>query len=233
MSRLLNSIEEAKHSSGSAGVKRSSNEKLTIKRIKREEGNDNSGYEIVPYKVYTVKRLGSQADFYTSSNTPGSRRKIEELVAKIVEKEGPIHTRELSLRVIQHFDMGRVGPKITKILGEFISLLHKQGKIQLRGAFVYPLNFSSNLIRNRSDEMAPSNVDYIPPEEIRNAVMLVIRKETSINRQELIPKAARIFGFQHTGKKISNRIKNQVSKLLKEKRIVQSEYGLRHSQSEP
>ncbi len=56
--------------------------------------------------------------------------------------------------------------------------------------------------------------------------MLVLSKEISTPRAEIVPKVARVFGYQHTGKKIQEKIKKQITSLIKNKKISDSTFGL-------
>lgn len=231
MAKLLEAIEHAKGGRGAVFNNSPPKEQVRVEKVDPEGMNDNFGLEIGQYTLCPVKRLGSPEEFYEITKDYGYRGKIDDLVDRIVQIEGPIHIKELSLRVIQHFDMGRVGAKIDKIMKDIVLRLQSKGKMVFKESFVYKHNAPNNLIRTRTFNDAVTNIELVPPEEIQNAVLLVIRKEGSISRHELIPKTARVFGFFHTGKKIFRHIDSQVSCLLKEKTIVESEFGLRCSRS--
>ncbi len=92
-------------------------------------------------------------------------------------------------------------------------------------------NLVQNIVEAESPihikELCPvSNIDFVPRDEIHNAISLVLAKEISTSWIELIPKVARIFGYQHTGKRIQDRINKQITYLLRIKKIKKSTFGL-------
>ena len=231
MKRLLQAIEEAKNNPVNVPTNLES-PKVGIEKAEPENTNNNFGVEIVPYEKYPVTELlGPPADFYWqiesydySDGYHGDR--IENLIISIVKTESPIHIKELSLRVIQHFSMGRVGSRIEELMKSLVAHLDKNNRVVFKNDFVSDPNVSFNKIRTRDIPEAVTNIEFISPEEIQNAIILVVKKEISISRDELIPKTARVFGFHHTGKKIQEYIENQITQLLLKKKIVKSDFGL-------
>ena len=69
----------------------------------------------------------------------------------------------------------------------------------------------------------------MPRDEIVNAIMLVLANEISTPLDDLVPKVARIFKYQHTGRKIQDAIKQQVNRLKRNRKIIDSQLGLRLS----
>lgn len=220
MSKLLEEIENAK-----ANPINLSNEprkfELKVESIVPNNHNNILGIEIIPYKKYPVDLIGTPEMFY---KTPYYLK--SNLIENIVKVESPINFKELSLRVIQHFDMAKTGSKILLILESLVKQLHKDGKINYFHDFIYKSKEPYKNIRRRDTSDAVTNVEFIPKDEIQNAIMLVLSKEISVPREELIAKVARVFGFQHTGKKIQDHVSKQITFLLRRKIIFNSPYGL-------
>jgi len=144
----------------------------------------------------------------------------------IVAVESPIHMKELCLRVIQHYGMNKVGAKILLIIESVVGQLARSNKVFCNNNFVYNSNDPYLKIRTRENSCPVINIDFVSKDEIHNAISLVLVKEISTPRIDLVPKVARIFGYQHTGKKIQNRIKKQIAYLLRIKIIRESSFGL-------
>lgn len=220
MTKLLEEIENAK-----ANPINLSNEpekfELKVESIVPNNHNNILGIEIIPYKKYPVNLIGTpemlyKTPYYLKSN----------LIENIVKVESPIHFKELSLRVIQHFDMAKTGSKILLILEALVKQLHKDGNINYVHDFIYKSTKPYKKIRKRDNLDAVTNVEFISTDEIQNAIMLVLSKEISTTREELVPKVASVFGYQHTGKKIQEHIKKQITCLLREKKINITAFGL-------
>ncbi|MBL7087154.1 MAG: DUF3320 domain-containing protein [Candidatus Cloacimonetes bacterium] len=220
MSKLLDAIETAK----SSPLNLTTNTRkhtLEVEEVEHITSNNNLGIEIIPYEVYPVEVHSYPEYFYSE----GYGEK-QNLVQKIVTIESPIHIKELCLRVIQHYDMNKVGSKILLILESVVGQLAMSNKVFCKNDFVYNSNKPFLKIRTRENSCPVTNIDFVSRDEIDNAISLVLVKEISTPRTELVPKVARIFGYQHTGKKIQNRIKKEIAYLLRVKKIRESSFGL-------
>ena len=122
--------------------------------------------------------------------------------------------------------MNKVGSKILLIIESVVGQLARSNKVFCKNDFVYSSNEPYLKIRTRENSCPVTNIDFVSKDEIHNAISLVLVKEISTPRIELVPKVARIFGYQHTGKKIQNRIKKQIAYLLRVKKISESSFGL-------
>lgn len=222
MTKLLEAIEDAKTTSINVNCKPQKPE-IKVESVESVNHINNLGIEIIPYTKYSVSYEGYPEMFY---NEVESSYKVENLIEEIVKVESPIHIRELSLRVIQHFKMGKVGAKILRIMESLVKRLHNDGKINYFRDFIYTTKEPYKNIRRRDTSDAVTNVEFIPKDEVQNAIMLVLGKEISVPREELIAKVARVFGFQHTGKKIQDHVSKQITFLLRRKIIFNSPYGL-------
>ncbi|MFA5728351.1 MAG: DUF3320 domain-containing protein, partial [Candidatus Neomarinimicrobiota bacterium] len=220
MSRLLEAIENAKTNPINFG-----NESRTFEiEIEDIQSNVNSnifGVEIIPYERYSVKLIDSADMFY---KTPFYLK--SELIENIVKIEAPIHLKELSLRVIQHFNMSKIGSKILLIMESLVKQLNSNGRIYYCNDFIYSSKEPYKYIRKRDNSDAVSDIEFVSRDEIKNTILLVLSKELSVPRNEIIPKVAHLFGFQHTGKKIQDHIKKQITHLLRNKYITETDFGL-------
>ena len=220
MSKLLDAIETAK-SSPLIFTSNSREPILEVEEVKHFSTNNNLGIETIPYEVYPVEVHSFPHYFYSE----GYGEK-QNLVRKIVAVESPIHMKELCLRVIQHYGMNKVGAKILLIIESVVGQLARSNKVFCNNNFVYNSNDPYLKIRTRENSCPVINIDFVSKDEIHNAISLVLVKEISTPRIDLVPKVARIFGYQHTGKKIQNRIKKQIAYLLRIKIIRESSFGL-------
>jgi len=220
MLKLLNAIEVAKSSPINLTGK-SKEPVLEIEEVKEVSHSNNLGIEIIPYEAYLVNVRGFPEYFYSESNS-----EKQNLVQEIVSVESPIHIKELCLRVIQHYGMNKVGSKILLIIESVVGHLARSNKVFCKNGFIYSENKPYLKIRTRENSCPVTNIDFVSRDEIHNAISLVLVKEISTPRTELVPKVARIFGYQHTGKKIQNRIKEQIAYLLRVKIIRESSFGL-------
>jgi len=62
--------------------------------------------------------------------------------------------------------------------------------------------------------------EYIPPEEIENAMRLIAQYALGISVESLIVETARVFGFNHTGEKVRERFVEAYEELLRKRKLV-------------
>ncbi len=219
MTKLLEAIEDAKSSPLNL-TNRNQKPELVVEDVESANHN-NLGIEIIPYEIFPVVIKGPPEYFYLHSYGV-----TQKLVLNIVDVESPIHIKELCLRIIQHYRMNKVGSKIQLIIESVVKYLNKSGDIIYKNDFVYKTNKPYLKIRTREDFCPVSNIDFVSRDEIHNAISLVLSKEISTLQAELVPKVAHIFGYQHTGKKIQDRIKKQIAYLLRTNKITETSFGL-------
>jgi len=217
MSKLLGAIENAKSSPLNLS-NHSLKTELEVEEVEQSTNHNNLGIEIITYKIFPVVIKGPPEFFYLSFN--------QKLILDIVDVESPIHIKELCLRIIQHYWMNKVGSKILSRIEFMIKKLHKSGNIYYNNYFVYNSDKPYLKIRTRENPCSVTNIDLVSNDEINNAIILILSKEISIPRIELLPKVARIFGYQHTGKNIQDRVKKQITFLLRSKRISETSFDL-------
>jgi superfamily I DNA and/or RNA helicase/very-short-patch-repair endonuclease len=222
MTKLLNAIKKAKASPLKLSNRLKKTE-LKVKIVEKSINHNMIGIEIIPYPKYPITNMGEPNMFYYDVEYS---YKIITLIKKIITVESPIHLKELCLRIIQHYGMNKVGSKIQLIIESTVKHLNKSGEIVYNNNFLYKTNKPYLKIRTRENSCPVTNIDFVSRDEICNAISLTLSKEISTSRIELVPKVAHIFGYQHTGKKNQDRIKKQISYLLRSKKIRETSFGL-------
>lgn len=80
-------------------------------------------------------------------------------------------------------------------------------------------------IRDRSKaEKVNKKIEFIPPEEIMEVILLVLSNEYGISKDDLVNKVAKILGYNRTSEQIFSVISNVISKY--------KEYGSENSITE-
>ncbi len=140
-----------------------------------------SSFPLHPYLV---------AEFPVTPNKDPHALPLEdraEVLAKILDIEGPIHREECARRFAQLFAKTRMGKRIKEAVEEALARLVEKGEAVEEGAFLRPKGPPRTTIRDRSD--APPSIrrpEALPPSEIDLAVLATVRENIRIGAKELI-----------------------------------------------
>ena len=94
--------------------------------------------------------------------------------------------------------------------------------------FVYLKKQQIDFIRKRVETDMDDNILLISPEEIQNAIKIVLTKEFAIPKNELIVQIARILGYLHTGPRIQDYLSDLIDKITGKFIVLdENEYSLK------
>ncbi|HEX8693463.1 MAG TPA: DUF3320 domain-containing protein [Longimicrobium sp.] len=134
-------------------------------------------------------------------------RAIEDVVAA----EAPIHVEELVARVGAMWGLARVGNRVQGRIEYSLRSLEQAGRLQRRGEWVW--NAEGTLaVRTRAGTGIPA--ERIPPEEYREAVLMVLRATGPVPRKELTNRVRALLGFSRTGARLDEAIGAAIDALL-------------------
>ena len=218
--REMKKLKEAINSALTAGTPLQS-EKIDLTELDFDEVEiDDSlghGIKIKEYELYDPKsfynpsiNFGFQEDFYSLADLSYEDKTLPKLIFKIIEIESPIHIKQLALRTIEQFGMTRVGSKIMDIIEYEVEIMKN---VSVKNDFVYLNKQKIDFIRKRVDTDMDDNILLISPEEIHNAIKVVLTKEFAIPKNELIVQIARILGYLHTGPRIQDYLSDLIDKI--------------------
>ncbi|MEM3051598.1 MAG: DUF3320 domain-containing protein, partial [Candidatus Bathyarchaeia archaeon] len=232
--RLAAALDEARRSQRSTEVltrqikEQVDSSQLTadIQRV-QFSGLDKIG---VPYKVHDISAVLSAAepsqhglkaiagDFYSEANRRLQSRLLEELVSK----EGPIHFDLAVRRLASAWGLKRCGPNVVQAVREALNLLLLDGKVVVKGYFLWPPNMQDVPVRVPVADVPVTHraLEHIPTEEIEKAMLLIVRYALSISVDSLIFETAKVFGFTHIKEKSRTRLYEVYRRLLLEKKLV-------------
>ncbi|MDA0754105.1 MAG: DUF3320 domain-containing protein [Candidatus Marinimicrobia bacterium] len=202
--REMKKLKESIKSAQTLGAPLQS-EKIDLTELEFDEveidDTQGHGITIKDYDIYddTEYYYGFQDEFYYLAKNSYEDDTLPKLISKIIEQESPIHIRQLALRVIEQFGMTRVGSKIMDIIEYEVDIMKT---VTVKNDFVYLKKQQIDFIRKRVDTDMDDNILLISPEEIQNAIKIVLTKEFAIPKNELIVQIARILGYLHTGPRI-------------------------------
>ena len=168
----------------------------------------------------------------TYSETPASRRRPEDFyyyantivrddVLRVVTHEGPVHEDVILLRVARMYKLQRTGSTIEQTIRNAVSSLTRSGKMIRKGKFLWASGKVTVQVRRSTNGNGARPIQYVPPEEIEEAALLVLRMTRGASKDELVPEIARVLGYARTGDKVERAASEATKRLVKSGRVVE------------
>ncbi|UCH57955.1 MAG: DNA/RNA helicase, partial [Candidatus Bathyarchaeota archaeon] len=177
--------------------------------VKKVKVLDTPGEELPEVGPYRFVRLRPRHLF--SRYSPEHRERylrnyhseVRRLLPVLVRGEGPIHMELAFRRMNSAFRLSRA----TRAFKEaFTEEVEKAGKrsIEIRGDFLWPGSAFEVRVRVPVDGVDESfrPIEYIPPEEITRAMLLIAGHSLGLRKESLLSETAHLLGFKRRGSKI-------------------------------
>lgn len=133
--------------------------------------------------------------------------KIGNWIAKVVEKESPVHFEEMARRIAEAAGLSKIGSRARYTLEAATAYAVSSGLINKKEDFLWHPAMETAIIRNRSGLSSTSRkLIYIAPEEMSQAVQKVVRESVAIQPEVAAPLIARLFGFSRVTEEIKNEL---------------------------
>jgi hypothetical protein len=124
------------------------------------------------------------------------RGQLAELIANVVSVESPAHRTEAARRVLNSAGLQRFGSRIQQAFDEAIALGASRKFFVERKEFLWTLDMKEPPVRDRGKlPQASRKLEFVAPEEIRRAILLVARESHGIAPEEVAGATCRLFGF--------------------------------------
>lgn len=167
---------------------------VPIADLEREEpasiGNTSAA---TPYQMAQLPAAIRQQELHLY---PAGRLAV--WVADVVDAESPIHVDEVTRRLASAVGATQVGTRIRNSVAEAIRLAGKMGTVRPQDDFLWSPNMplSAVPLRDRSNLPAVSRkLNFVAPEEVAAAVLIVVRESFAVEREAVVLPAARMLGF--------------------------------------
>ncbi|RMD81692.1 MAG: hypothetical protein D6820_04765, partial [Lentisphaerae bacterium] len=177
----------------------------------------------VPYREWTPQRYFEQSQF--SEPVVESPRDLIPIIADIIDVEHPIAAELLQKRIQawKRFMQKRISfrnnhrlPLTDELVREAIDLAVREEIVIHRDGFYYFPN-KQILVRDRINHR--NYMDFIPPEEYDEAIVMTIRKHLPLPEQTLCREALCLFGWGRPPASRFEPCQNRIAVLLREKRL--------------
>jgi len=157
-------------------------------------------------------------EFHMIENRPEQAR----LLAKLVKEEGPIHFEYAVKRLADAWGLKRTGTRVVNTVKDVIRICQREGVIRVKGDFLWHPHQQDVTVRTSVSGIPDSlrKPEYIPPEEIENAMELIVGHAISLSVDSLITETVQVFGFHRTGHQIQKELLNIYKKMVEKGRLV-------------
>jgi len=138
---------------------------------------------------------------------------LADLVAKVVNVEGPVHFQEVVKRIRVAWGLKRSGNRINNLVAKAIFHAERQGRVRKRGDFIWSNSTDPVRVRRRN-RTEQAKIEFICDEEIAASIEMILRRQFATPPEELVVQASRVFGIKATHATVSTRIGEVMDKLL-------------------
>jgi very-short-patch-repair endonuclease/DNA polymerase III delta prime subunit len=220
--RLLAAIDNAKGKVTNVQVEDDADGEEEDYTMVREAG-DLTDSDVPLYTLATLPEEISKKELHQHP-----MEKIQEWLEKVVEVESPVHTDEVTRRIIEAAGVSRVGSRIREILKQAITFARNNGSILVKESFLWDAQMQQPLLRSRANLPAASRrLLFISPEEIRMAVVKVVQDAVAITAEAAIPLIAKTLGFPRLTEELKNDLSVVLQQCIEDKLIVKDDEWLK------
>jgi very-short-patch-repair endonuclease len=159
------------------------------------------------------------ADFL---DAPSAR--VVAAIVEVVNVESPVHVDDVASRVAGMWGAARVGSRIAAKLQEALAFAARSGLVATRGDFVWsPAGAAPGAavpVRSRAGMRVPA--ERIAPEEIEEAITLVLGSAGGLTRDELVAEVRQVLGV---GRAVAPAVDDALRELARRGRVGEGSVG--------
>ena len=148
------------------------------------------------------------------------------MVVEAVTAEGPVHIDEITDRIRNAWGLKRTGARISEVVANAAAVAVRLGRVEQSGSFL-SMPGAMPIPRDRSMVESPGlrKPEMLPPAELAEAAVLVVRRSFGASRDQVIQAIARGIGVKSTSAQMRDAIDQAVADALTAGRMT-DEAGL-------
>ncbi len=183
--------------------------------------------DVIPYYRRRRELLGNHEALVSAAVL-----RVVALIGQVVADEAPVHVDEV-LRVLTGLYRTRATKRPRAVFEEALELTLERGLALRRGDFLWRSANQAIPVRRRDGDCPVTRAELIAPEELGEAVKIVVGRAFGIKQDALVESTARLLGFSRLGKKIAIVIGAAVTNLIASGAIVTDDQGFLQLRSDP
>ncbi|MCM5698746.1 DUF3320 domain-containing protein [Leclercia sp. LTM14] len=145
---------------------------------------------------------------------------LARMIQSVVEVETPVHTSEVTRRLLEAFGVTRAGSRITNAVDEAIRLGQQHRFFSGRNGFIYSIDERPITVRNREHlGSSERKFEWVCPEELDQALIETVTLGFSMSREDAISGSLGLLGFGRATAKVSAVLEERISTLATQGRL--------------
>ncbi|MGH9949174.1 MAG: DUF3320 domain-containing protein, partial [Pyrinomonadaceae bacterium] len=149
-------------------------------------------------------------------------QQLAKVLMTIVEIEGPLHFKDVCTRAAAVWGQ-KTGSNITERILQVLRTIEQAKHIEFRGDFLLACDRPIS-VRSRAGTNIPT--DRISPDEIREAIKLILGSGHKFERAALVNEVRTVFGFSRTGGSLQTVIGGVIDKMMGEGILGEGSTGI-------
>lgn len=223
--RVVESIEKAKVGRGTTETLKPADPPVPSPGIS-PEGGDNGierepsrpsryGIKVPPYRMASVAIDLAGWELHEVPTT-----RLAEWIGEVVTMESPVHLLEVASRIASAAGIKRVGHRIRAAIERGAVLAARRSRVRRQGDFLWRPDMKTAPVRDRGQlPYASREIERVPPEELAEAVVLIVDGSVGVTQEEAVVEACRLLGYARVTDSIRQHAEQAIQTLLADKRL--------------
>lgn len=156
---------------------------------------------------------------------PQTRVRVVAQILLVVEGEGPLHLDDLAGKLVRTWGWQALTRRGRDHVEQILKSMARSTLLRVRGSFLWPTNLDPAVfkkVRRTPEGREPRDPDRIPPEELANAMIEVLRRNISMGEEDLLKEIAKFFGFKRVTSRMLDALRPGIQVLLSEGHIAKT-----------
>lgn len=182
--------------------------------LENEQIDEVNGIQL-PYTLTSLAPgIANSEEFYFNSHASLQLQQLN----TIINTEGPILQTLLSKRLLDAWNISRLGGRLQSRIEDLLSRLSLTITEEPNGGKCYwpegiePAEYDN--YRVFSDDLTKRNADELPVREVCNALTYILNQQISLPKEDLIREGAKEFGFSRTGSVVNEKMEIAIQEML-------------------
>ncbi|MCX7127205.1 DUF3320 domain-containing protein [Aeromonas sp.] len=171
-----------------------------------------------PYVKANLALVASSTELHQEKS-----ERLARMIQSVVDVEAPVHSMEVTRRLMGAFGVTRAGVRITAAVEKAILLGARQRLFNSKDGFLYSADSRTIPIRSRAHWVsAERKLEWVAPEEMDNALLETVTLGFSMNSDDAISGALGLLGFGRATSKISAELEKRIHHLTATGRLQEA-----------